>query len=227
MITVLLSMLSLTLFDFSVSNIVSNAYLVDFLYLADLILAIALIYIFYFTFQIVLSFTSFLGEFRTDLRGWGRIKYRFKILFYYCILTIPAYLAILSLVQFSPEILDYIAVFPVIISFLISLRILANYRLLFSNIIGEIQISSSSEVDISKYIKDQVTSFYFGILEVGIFVFAMGIMFNDSRNKLISNLSGLLSINLLDFIFAYILSLFILGLFSEWILESRLIQPNN
>jgi len=204
------------------------------IYLLFLILAIPLIYIFYFTFHFFYNFTKYLGEYHRFPSKKGRFIYKLKIFGHYFLLTIPTYLTILSLVQLrsSSNLFEFIIIIPMMLSFLISLRLLAHptwfiYRILYKK--NQLSISLDDKEKI-KDIKAQVTPFYFGLIEVGLIVFIMGLFVEDTKQKLISNLTVLISPpeNLLILAIAYFISLSILGLFSEWFLETGdVIMPDD
>lgn len=137
------------------------------LYVIDIIIALCLLYIFYVIFHMVLRLTNYLGQYHR-VTGLNRVKYRLKIIICYGALTVPVYLAVLSLIQLSssPKLMDYVVLFPVVLSFLISLRILANPTItLFKFSYRESPFDplpiSPEEKNTIRYIKKQVTSFFF------------------------------------------------------------------
>jgi len=193
-----------------------------------ILIAIILIYIFNCVFHIVLILTNILGRYQKTSRGLERTKYRLKIIICYAALSLPAYLTVLSLVQLAspPKISDYIWIFAIMLSFLISVRLLANpttpiFKFWYRKHFLEKTPITESEKKTICYIKDQVVSFFAALIIGGIFIDVIGIFFSESQAKLISNLNGLIAStdNLIVFFIVYLIGLFILGFFSEWLLE--------
>jgi hypothetical protein len=175
-----------------------------------------------------LILTNILGRYQKTSRGLERTKYRLKIIICYAALSLPAYLTVLSLVQLAspPKISDYIWIFAIMLSFLISVRLLANpttpiFKFWYRKHFLEKTPITESEKKTICYIKDQVVSFFAALIIGGIFIDVIGIFFSESQAKLISNLNGLIAStdNLIVFFIVYLIGLFILGFFSEWLLE--------
>jgi hypothetical protein len=68
-----------------------------------------------------------------------------------------------------------------------------------------------------QYIKDQAVPFYFALIEVSLIITFIGLFFDESRNKLISNLMGLIFPleNFAAYVAAYLLALSLLGVACE------------
>src|SRR5208283_2310322 len=210
------------------SNWVSLLAASGWLYPIVIIIAILLVYVFNCVFHIVLRLTNYLGEYQKTPLGFERTKYRLQIIVCYAALSFPVYLTVLSLVQLSPQpkIVDYIWIFAIMLSFLISIRLLANptipvFRFWYRRNPFEQTTITDHDRETIHYIKDQVISFFAALIIGGIFIDVIGIFFSDSQAKLTSNLNGLTAStdNLIVFFIVYAIALFILGLFSEWFLE--------
>ncbi|MGD0080411.1 MAG: hypothetical protein ABSB80_07185 [Methanoregula sp.] len=208
--------------DFTQKKILPVLSVSGILYPEYAILAVMLIYLFYFVFFLLLDLTAYLGNYNKKEAKKNRFNYTLKIIGCYLVLTFPVYLTIFTLVQLpaNPTIVDYGLMFPVMTSFLISLRFLANP----TEFIHNWRYKEIPLEDIKKhaaYIKEQVISFYFALIEAGIFIILIGIVFKDTKERLTSNLIGMFSSpeNLAVFIISYLLSLVLLGLLGELYLD--------
>jgi len=202
------------------------------LYPAYIIVALMLAYVFYAIFHIILISSDYIGVYHKPKSLTERAIHRLKIVGVYFGLSPFVFLAVLSILQITtPTLLDYVLFFPVMLSILIAFRLLAiptklTYRLFYrKNPFKPLIIQNSDRKQVQN-INDQTTSLFFGFIIIGFIVIVINFIFEESRNRLLSNLNGLINLSGLPIIIlAYIFAVFISGMIIEWFLESTEIIP--
>lgn len=200
-----------------------------------LLLIFGLAYLFYVSFFYIFRIVSSLSEYQkigntTSDRIWHVVEIFLK----YLVLTIPAYLTIIQLVNPPINLLTFIFLSPITISYLISLRLLANptkkglFRLYSGSKFSKLS-NENQQIMVNQF-KTNVTSFYFSLTEAAIFIFIIITAFQNFDPQKINQLFNLETIvnvfnvvNLTIFsiiLLVYVVSLIIAAVYGEALLES-------
>ncbi len=199
-------------------------------YVAFAFIAIGLIYIFYLTFFLFSDLIDSLGVYQkidknNTKERWENFKRIFRA---YLLLSLPTYLTVLNLLHPSKEDLfkAFVATLPIIISYLVSLRLLLNPNQVVLRKLGIRDPSHLTEPDETwiKNFKERVHSFYFSLTEITIFYISMLILFTAIKNESITNLLDEFFPQMSFFIatvfvISYILALFVAAALGEYFLE--------
>lgn len=217
-----------------VNFLINLTFLTVSFYVAFVLIALGLFYLFYMTFFFISKVIDSLGEYqkidRTDIRS--RRKKIKKIFIAYLWLSLPTYLTVLNLLHPSSDDLGkaFIAILPIIISYLISLRILSNPNKMVLTRFGIRDLNNITKEQnywVENF-KERVHSFYFSLTEGTIFYMIMLILYTLIKDESYENLLGqfipaISPLMMLIFIISYSLALFIAAVLGEYFLE--LFQP--
>lgn len=223
-----------------IANIIIEIYnftsYVFFWYLAFVLIALLLSYLFYNSLFFVSENITRLGVYHKNKKddpvfGETQRERFLKVYWCYLRLTLPVYISVIYILEPTPEQLTgaFIISLPMIISFLVSLRIISNptkHGLLKFKSIDLFYVTPEAKKAAYNTIKERMLSFYFALIEATLFYFFMRYVFylwNESP-KTFESFIALISPNtsipaFISFLIAYLIALFISAGISEGILR--------
>jgi hypothetical protein len=194
-----------------------------FFYAFFLVIAGPVLYIFSISFHFVLTLTSNAVVYRKAEKN-NFLKRIVRVFLYFLGLTTLVILAILSLLQIPlTNINQFIYLFPIAASLLISLRFLANptkkfYSFFWKN---DPDIIPDSDKKVLIRYREEVISFYFSLIQIAILILILGLFYQEISINFITSFETIKN-NTYGFailIIAYIITLAILTSYCEYFLD--------